>query len=79
MRPLQGIKVIEMAGKATSPYAGMLLSDFGADVVIVDRVIAGGPRSPNLVPQNPLDRGKCSMRVDLKTEVVCEGRVKQPD
>ena len=37
MRPLDGIKVIEMAGLAPSPYCGMLLADFGADVVIVDR------------------------------------------
>ena len=68
MRPLTGIKVIEMAGLAPSPYCGMLLSDFGADVVIVDRPSKGAPEIPNIMPKNPFDRGKRSIRVNLKTE-----------
>lgn len=68
MRPLDGIKVIEMAGLAPSPYCGMLLSDFGADIIIVDRLTKGGPEIPNLMSKNPFDRGKRSMRVDLKTD-----------
>ena len=67
MRPLTGIKVIEMAGLAPSPYCGMLLSDFGADVVVVDRLSKGGPEIPNVMTKNPFDRGKRSMRVNLKT------------
>ena len=68
MRPLTGIKVVEMAGLAPSPYCGMLLSDFGADVVIVDRLSRGGPEIPNIMPKNPFDRGKRSIRVNLKTD-----------
>jgi hypothetical protein len=68
MRPLEGIKVIEMAGLAPSPYCGMLLSDFGADVVIVDRLSEGAPEIPNIMAKNPFDRGKRSMRVNLKTD-----------
>ena len=68
MRPLEGIKVIEMAGLAPSPYCGMLLSDFGADVVIVDRLSKGAPEIPNIMSKNPFDRGKRSMRVNLKTD-----------
>ncbi len=69
MGPLEGIKVIEMAGKATSPYCGMLLADFGADVIIVDRVKKkDAKKSVYIVAQNPLDRGKRSMRVDLKSD-----------
>ena len=68
MRPLDGIKVIEMAGLAPVPYCGMILADFGADVVVVDRVIKHMPEIPNAMPKNPLDRGKRSMRVDLKSE-----------
>ena len=67
MRPLEGIKVIEMAGLAPSPYCGMLLSDFGADVVIVDRLSKGAPEIPNIMNKNPFDRGKRSIRVNLKT------------
>lgn len=68
MRPLTGIKVIEMAGLAPSPYCGMLLSDFGADVVIVDRPSKGAPEIPNIMSKNPFDRGKRSVRINLKTD-----------
>jgi alpha-methylacyl-CoA racemase len=68
MRPLDGIKVIEMAGLAPSPYCGMLLADFGAEVVIVDRISKGGPEIPNIMAKNPFDRGKRSLCVNLKTE-----------
>jgi alpha-methylacyl-CoA racemase len=68
MRPLDGIKVIEMAGLAPSPYCGMILADFGADVVIVDRLTSGAPEIPNIMAKNPFDRGKRSLRVNLKAE-----------
>ena len=68
MRPLKGIKVIEMAGLAPSPYCGMILSDFGANVVIIDRVVKDTPEIPNIMAKNPFDRGKRSMRINLKTE-----------
>ncbi len=68
MRPLDGISVIEMAGLAPSPYCGMLLSDFGADVVIVDRLTKGAPEIPYIMKKSPFDRGKRSMRVDLKSK-----------
>lgn len=67
-RPLDGIRVIEMAGLAPSPYCGMILADFGADVIIVDRLSKGGPEIPNVMEKNPFDRGKRSVRLDLKTE-----------
>lgn len=67
MRPLSGIKIIEMAGLAPAPYCGMILADFGADVIIVDRLSDAGPEIPNLMPGNPFNRGKRSMRLDLKT------------
>ena len=67
MGPLEGTKVIEMAGLAPSPYCGMLLSDFGADVVIVDRTSEGGPKTLADMPGNPFDRGKRSIRINLKT------------
>jgi alpha-methylacyl-CoA racemase len=68
MRPLDGIKVIEMAGLAPSPYCGMILADFGADVVVVDRLSTGAPEIPNLMAKNPFDRGKRSVRINLKTK-----------
>jgi len=68
MRPLDGINVIEMAGLAPSPYCGMLLSDFGADVMIVDRLTKGAPEIPYIMKKSPFDRGKRSMRVNLKSQ-----------
>lgn len=35
---LKGIRVIEFAGLAPSPFCGMLLADFGASVIRVDKV-----------------------------------------
>jgi alpha-methylacyl-CoA racemase len=57
-QPLEGIRVIEMAGLAPVPYCGMILADFGADVVRVDRL---GSKSADF-----LSRGKRSIAVDLK-------------
>ena len=58
MEPLDGYNVIEMAGRAPSAYCGMILADFGAKVVIVDRLSKDRPEIPNVIPKNPLNRGK---------------------
>ncbi len=57
--PLNGIKVIELAGIGPGPYAGQLLADYGADVIVVDRP---GPAMPKAVD----GRGKRSIMLDLK-------------
>src|SRR5207302_4635765 len=60
--PLQGFKVIEMAGIGPGPFTAMMLADMGAEVVRVDR--------PNARVLNPdkdvLNRGRRSIAVDLK-------------
>ena len=58
---LKGIKVIEMAGLAPVPHAGLILSDFGAKVIRVDRVRQAFSR-------DRLARGKQSIAVDLKKQ-----------
>lgn len=35
---LKGVKVIEFAGLAPAPFCGMILADFGADVIRVNKV-----------------------------------------
>lgn len=37
--PLKNIKVLELAGLAPAPFCGMILADFGASVIRVDKVI----------------------------------------
>src|SRR5215831_12747940 len=70
MGPLAGLKIVELFCIGPGPFAGMLLSDMGADVVLVDH-----PDEPNLgYPDHPyrfLYRNRRSVRVDLKTP---EGR-----
>ena len=62
MGPLQGFRVIELAGIGPGPFCGMMLSDMGAEVIRVDRVGRGGSRRPNDV----LARNRRSIAVDLK-------------
>ena len=66
MGPLEGVKVIELAGIGPGPFCAMLLADLGADVVRVDR--ADKVQDP--VPPGPgfdlLNRGRRSIGVDLK-------------
>jgi len=68
MRPLTGIKVISMAGLSPPRFCGMVLSDFGADVVVVDRRTRDTPEIPNVMSRNPFDRDKRSIQINLKTE-----------
>ncbi|XP_004605615.2 alpha-methylacyl-CoA racemase [Sorex araneus] len=56
---LRGISVVELAGLAPGPFCGMVLADFGAQVVRVDRPGGGGDVSL-------LSRGKRSLALDLK-------------
>ena len=63
--PLQGIRVIEVAGIGPGPFAAMMLSDMGAEVVRVDR--AQAVRA--LVPDpgwDLLQRGRRNIALDLK-------------
>ena len=60
MGPLQGFRVIELAGIGPGPFCGMMLSDMGAEVIRVDRI--GGNRRPRDV----LARNRRSIAVDLK-------------
>ena len=38
--PLHGLRVIEFAGIGPGPFAGMMLADMGADVILIDRFCA---------------------------------------
>ena len=56
---LKGIKVVELAGMAPSPFCGMILSDYGASVIRVDRTGPG-------IQYDVTARGKKSIAVNLK-------------
>ena len=61
--PLEGIKVVELAGIGPGPYACMLLADLGADVLRLERGDAGAAREPSW---DLLNRSRYSVAIDLK-------------
>jgi alpha-methylacyl-CoA racemase len=63
MGPLDGVRVIEMAGIGPGPFAAMMLADMGADVIRIDRP---GARSLGDPARDVLNRGRPSVAVDLK-------------
>jgi alpha-methylacyl-CoA racemase len=66
MGPLAGIRVLEFEAIGPGPFAGMLLADMGADVLVIDR-----PASTDLGLKRErwydvMMRGKRSVTLDLK-------------
>ncbi len=67
MGPLQGLRVVEMAGLGPAPFTGMILSDLGADVIRIDRkAAASGDDFDKVKSPNFIDRGRRSIAFDLK-------------
>lgn len=63
--PLTGFRIIELAGIGPGPFAAMMLSDMGAEVLRVDRTQAVGGDEP--APSWDVNaRGRRSVGVDLK-------------
>ncbi|MEP3891810.1 MAG: CaiB/BaiF CoA-transferase family protein [Hellea sp.] len=56
--PLTGFRIIELAGIGPGPYAGQLLADMGAEVIVVHR--------PGFVMPSIDGRGKKSIVVDIR-------------
>jgi alpha-methylacyl-CoA racemase len=62
--PLHGFRIIELAGIGPGPFAGMMLSDMGAEVVRIDRAEVVGRQAARRT--DVLARGRRSVGVDLK-------------
>ncbi|MET0303379.1 MAG: CaiB/BaiF CoA-transferase family protein [Microbacteriaceae bacterium] len=62
--PLADVKVVELQGVGPGPFGGMLLADYGADVVRIDR--PGGSSAGRDPVSDVLARGRRSVAVDLK-------------
>lgn len=60
---LSHIRIIEFEGLGPAPFAGMLLADLGAEVIVVHRPSQNEDKAPSL-----LDRGKRSIVLDLKSD-----------
>ena len=75
MRPLDGIRVIDLTRVLAGPYASMLLADMGAEVIKIEEpgkgddtrawpAFAGGESTYFM----SVNRGKKSVTLDLKAE-----------
>ena len=65
--PLAGVKVLELEAIGPAPFAGMLLADMGADVLVVDRPASSGLGLKRERWYDVMLRGKRSVTLDLKS------------
>lgn len=72
MGPLNGLKVIELAGIGPGPMAAMLLADMGATVLRVDRKEPAGLGVPRPLKFDLLLRNRRSVPLDLKDPAAVE-------
>ena len=65
--PLSGYRIIEIAGIGPGPFAAMMLSDMGAEVIRVERTqsVRPGGGQPNI---DILQRNRRNIAIDLKSE-----------
>lgn len=72
VRPLQGVRVVEFCHVAAGPFCGMLLADFGAEVVKVEPPDGDAMRQWPPITEGfsenfaSINRGKRSVVLDLK-------------
>jgi alpha-methylacyl-CoA racemase len=64
--PLAGLRVIEIAGIGPGPFAAMLLSDLGAEVIRVERAAAVRGAAPDKPAGDVSLRGRRNIAIDLK-------------
>jgi crotonobetainyl-CoA:carnitine CoA-transferase CaiB-like acyl-CoA transferase len=74
---LAGITVLEVASYVSGPFAGMLLSDLGAEVIKIEPPEEGDPfrgwgKTEYSATFGSLNRNKKSVALDLKTQEGCD-------
>ena len=72
MGPLEGIRVLEFEAIGPGPFAGMLLADLGADVLVVDRPADSDLGLKRERWYDVMMRGKRSITLDLKSPAAKE-------
>jgi len=66
VRPLEGIRIVELAGLAPAPFAAMMLADHGAEVIRIERAGEEPPIPPHA---DILRRNRATvLELDLKDE-----------
>lgn len=64
--PLQGYRIIEIAGIGPGPFAAMMLADMGAEVIRIDRAQSVRGPAPAEPHYDVLLRGRRNVALDLK-------------
>lgn len=64
--PLQGVRIVELAGVGPAPFSGMMLADAGADVLRIDRSDRASYPPQEGAHFDLMNRGRRSVAVDLK-------------
>ncbi len=64
--PLEGIRLVELAGIGPAPFACMMLADAGADILRIDRFERASSPPDERPSIDLLNRGRRSVAVDLK-------------
>jgi len=70
--PLSGIRILEFEAIGPAPFAGMLLADMGADVLVVDRPASADLGLKRERWYDVMMRGKRSVTLDLKNPAAAE-------
>ena len=75
IRPLAGVRVLELGNYIAAPTAGRMLADFGAEVIKVERPVTGDElrnwrlySGDTSMLYRTINRNKKSIVLDLKTE-----------
>ena len=66
--PLNGFKIIEFAGLGPAPFAGMMLSDMGAEILQINRLSDNASATDAGKTDDIMSRGKQPVDIDLKKE-----------
>jgi len=64
--PLNGFKIIEFAGLGPAPFAGMMLSDMGAEILRIDKMSSKSGENSGNGNFDILSRGRQTLTIDLK-------------
>lgn len=64
--PLEGVRIVEMAGIGPAPFAAMILADLGAEVIRIDRPSPSGNGIPRPPRFEVVNRGRRSVAMDLQ-------------
>ncbi len=64
--PLEGVRIVELAGLGPAPFAGMMLADAGADIIRIDRSDRATYPPMEGAHVDLMNRGRRSVAVDLK-------------